>query len=77
MQQSKTTNGVQRAIAAVGGQVKVGEKLGVTQQAVSSWVRRGFVPLMRADELAQISGVPARELMNPRVVRMVEPKAQR
>lgn len=66
--------GIEQAIEKVGNQTVLATKLGVTQQAVSSWRRRGWVPTMRADEVSQISGVPARELMNPRLVRMLESK---
>jgi hypothetical protein len=57
-----------------GGQVWLAHRLGVTQQAVSLWSRRGWVPTNRADEIQQLTGVPARELMNPRLVKMLADK---
>lgn len=56
------------------GQGWLARRLGVTQQAVSSWLRRGWAPTNRADEIQQLVGVPARELLNPRLVKMLGSK---
>lgn len=53
------------------GQGWLAKKLGVTQQAISVWLCRGYVPTNRADEIEQLTGVPARELLNPRLVKML------
>lgn len=74
MNEKRTPAGIERAIAALGNQTVLATRLGVTQQAISSWRRRGWVPTMRADEIAQISGVPARDLLNPRLAQMLAPK---
>lgn len=57
-----------------GGQSWLAHRLGVTQQAISTWLRRGWVPTNRADEIQQLTGVPARDLLNPRLVRMLTEK---
>lgn len=64
--------GMSLAVEKAGGQAVLAGRLGVSQQAISLWVRRGFAPLKRTDEIAQVTGVPARELMDPRVRKMVE-----
>jgi transcriptional regulator with XRE-family HTH domain len=53
-------------------QEALAHRLGVSQQAISSWARRGWAPLKRCDEISQITGVPARDLMDPRVRKMAE-----
>lgn len=65
------------AIKNANGQVELARRLGVTQQSISKWRQRGFAPLKRCDEIAQLTGVPARELMDPRVRAMVEQVASR
>lgn len=55
-------------------QAALAHRMKVSQQAVSSWVRRGWVPTKRADEIEQLTGVPARELLDPRVVKMLAGK---
>jgi len=59
--------GVEKLIAAAGGQGPIAEAEGVTQQAVSYWVTRGWLPLSRARRLGERYGVPAVELVHPDV----------
>lgn len=66
------TTGVLDAVMAAGSQEKLAEKLGVTQQAVSKWLRRGYVPLKRAPEIEAQYGVPRARLINPRVLDLVD-----
>lgn len=64
--QRATLNAV---IAQAGGaQVHLAERLGVTQAAVSMWVQRGWVPLLRAREIEAIFGVPRTSVADPKVV---------
>ena len=67
---SKT--GIEDAIGVAGTQAKLADDLGVTQQAVSIWLRRGWVPLRRAMELETLYGVPRRQLINPRIADLTE-----
>ena len=68
-----TRTGIQKAVEAVGGQRALAEKLKSTiegydypsQQAISLWVRRGFVPNGRVAEIAKATGVAPAELMAP------------
>lgn len=69
---STKQTGVVDAISAAGSQQKLAEALGVTQQAVSIWVRRGWVPLRRAQEIEAQFGVQRSRLINPRIADLVD-----
>lgn len=69
MEQEKS--GIEDAVAAAGSQAALGEKLGVSQQVVSSWERRGWVPALRAIEIEQVYGIPRKRLVNPRLFDLV------
>lgn len=64
--------GISDAIRQSGCQQKLAEKLGVSQQAVSTWQRRGWVPLRRAQEIEAITGVARARLINPRIADLVD-----
>lgn len=72
MEQVVRPNAVAEAIRSAGTQEKLSEALGVTQQAVSLWLKRGFVPLRRAQEIEALFGVPRARLINPRIVDLVD-----
>lgn len=63
--------GIDAAIKAVGSQVAVARALGVTEQAVSIWVKRGWVPARRAVELEQLTGVARADLVSQRLRELV------
>jgi DNA-binding transcriptional regulator YdaS (Cro superfamily) len=66
-------SGVDQAIKRAGGQVALAAQLGVSQQAISVWRRRGWVPLRRVAEIEAQFGVPRAELLNPTVLDAVSP----
>jgi DNA-binding transcriptional regulator YdaS (Cro superfamily) len=68
-------NAVTLAIQAAGSQERLAEALGVTQQAVSSWRRRGWVPLKRAAQIEGVTGVARWRLVHPRIVEVVSTEA--
>jgi DNA-binding transcriptional regulator YdaS (Cro superfamily) len=72
MEQNKEQPGIVRAAAAVGGQVKLAELLGVTQQAVSQWVVRGYPPQDRVIEIEHHTGVPRAQLVDPRTAELLD-----
>lgn len=37
---------------------EIGEKIGLTRQAVSVWMKRGSIPESKLDELSEILGYP-------------------
>ena len=59
--------GVEGAVRAAGGQGRLARTLGVSQQAVSAWLRRGFVPVRRVVEIESQFGVLRTELVSPRL----------
>lgn len=63
--------GIAHAVVLADGQRQLAIALGVSQQAVSSWVRQGWVPLSRAREIEVLYGVPRSTLVNPRVAELV------
>jgi DNA-binding transcriptional regulator YdaS (Cro superfamily) len=57
----------------MGGQLALADALGVTQPAVSHWVVRGFAPLERIPEIAELTGVERRRLCDPRILDVIDP----
>lgn len=62
------SKGVDLAVEMSGSQAKLAAKVGVTQQAVMKWVKRGYVPLPRAREIEALLGVPRSTLVDPKVL---------
>lgn len=67
-----TNSGIQNALKQAGTQVKLAAALGVSQQIVSMWLKRGWVPLQRAKEIEILYGVPRSTLINPRIADVVD-----
>jgi DNA-binding transcriptional regulator YdaS (Cro superfamily) len=70
-QEKPLLKGIAEAVAVAGNQTKLAEKLGVKQQAVSTWLHRGWVPLKRALEIEMVTGVSRARLINPRIADLV------
>lgn len=68
--------GIDRAIRAAGSQTKLADRLGCTQQAISAWQKRGWVPLLRGIEIESIYGIDRRLLVNPRIAELVKASAE-
>lgn len=66
-------SGIADAIVAAGTQAELAANLGVTQQVVSRWLRRGWVPLRRANEIEQRYKIPRVRLANPRLIALLAP----
>lgn len=60
-------DGIREVIFIAGGQAALARQLGVSQQAVSKWVRRGFVPVNRVVEIEAQFGVPRHRLIDPKL----------
>ena len=61
----KKPTGLGRAVEAAGSVSALARKVGVAQQVMNRWVRRGDVPAPRALEIEVMFGIPARELVKP------------
>lgn len=60
-------SGIAEAVVLAGGQTKLAQQLGVSQQAVSKWERRGYVPAHRVLEIETQYGIPRERLIEPRL----------
>lgn len=59
--------GIEAAVRAAGSQEALAELLGVTQQAVSSWVKRGWPPDERIVEISALTGIAPELLVKPTI----------
>lgn len=66
-----TPSGIASAVAAAGTQAQLADRLGVSQQVISKWLRRGWVPLRRANEIEECFAIPRSKLANPRIMSML------
>lgn len=64
--QELSVSGLGEAILAAGGQGALARKLGVSQPAVSRWVKCGWVPLSHVVKVEELFGVPRARLINPK-----------
>jgi DNA-binding transcriptional regulator YdaS (Cro superfamily) len=70
MSAPKKLVGIAAAVSAAGSQAKLARQLGISQQAVQKW--RDYVPLHRVIEVEQLTGIPRQQLVNPRLVDLLE-----
>lgn len=60
------TTGVVDVIVAAGGQSALARKVGVSHQAVSRWVKCGWIPVAHIIQVENMFGVPRARLINPK-----------
>jgi DNA-binding transcriptional regulator YdaS (Cro superfamily) len=65
-------SGIEAAIQAAGKQALLAEAIGVSQQAVSRWRRRGYVPVCHVVQIESQFGVPRATLVSPRVLDLLD-----
>ena len=63
--------GIKKAIEMAGGANALATKLGVTHQAIYTWVRRGWVPAQRALQIEIIYDVPRGDLFKPELAALL------
>ena len=63
--------GIKKAIEKAGGANALATKLGVTHQAIYTWVRRGWVPAQRALQIEIIYDVPRGDLFKPELAALL------
>lgn len=59
--------GIAEAVVLAGSQENLANQLGVSQQAVSKWERRGYVPAHRVLEIEAQYGIARDRLIEPRL----------
>ena len=69
-----SVSGIQRAVKIAGGQVNLAKTLGVSQQYISLAVRQGYISPDRALEIEMEYGIPRQELVNPKLIRILDLK---
>ncbi len=65
--------GIEQAVQKAGGQADLAAVLrpAVTQQAVSKWVARGWLPADRAVEVEKLYGIALRDLVSPTLAKVL------
>jgi DNA-binding transcriptional regulator YdaS (Cro superfamily) len=71
MEAQTDRSGIATAVMRAGTQEKLAQLLGVSQQAISHWVEKGWVPLQRAVEIERHFAIPRVSLVNPKIVEIV------
>lgn len=66
------TTGIQEAIAQAKTQAALAIALGVSQQVVGQWLRRGWVPADRAQQIETLYGIDRMRLIKPRLRDLIE-----
>jgi hypothetical protein len=69
--QTPFPTGIADAIVAAGTQEELGKVLGVSQQVISRWLRRGWVPLRRANQIEERYKIPRGRLANPKLMALL------
>lgn len=64
--------GIERAIAAAGTQEALASICGVSQPAVSKWVKWGHAPQSQVLTINRATGVPIPELVSPALRRIMQ-----
>lgn len=72
---SEDTNGITQAIDAAGGQSQLAKVIGCTQQNVSAWKQRGFVPVEHLVAVEAATGVPRTRLIKPQIMELLRPES--
>jgi transcriptional regulator with XRE-family HTH domain len=72
MNHQNPPSGIADALTQAGNQAQLAERLGVSQQAISIWLRRGWVPVRRALEIEAQFGIPRSRLISPRLADLVD-----
>lgn len=60
-------NKVSDAVKKAGGVPALAKELGVTTSAIREWVKFGYVPVQRAQQIELMYGIPRAELVSPKM----------
>jgi DNA-binding transcriptional regulator YdaS (Cro superfamily) len=64
-------SGIADAVMVAGTQADLANDLGVSQQVVSKWQVRGWVPLKRAGQIEERYKISRMRLVNPKILALV------
>lgn len=69
--------GISKAVEMAGSQAVLAVKLGVTQQAISEWEIKGFVPDNRIDDVLNAvdkgcAQIKPRDLLDPKLIALMD-----
>lgn len=67
----QSVTGIGDVIINAGGQGCLARRIGVSQQAVSGWVKRGWVPMAHIVKIEEMFGVPRARLINPKHLELI------
>ncbi|MFL6728085.1 MAG: YdaS family helix-turn-helix protein [Sphingomicrobium sp.] len=56
-------SGVQQAIDKAGGKKPLADLFGVTEQAINRFLTKGYFPLERARQVADVYGIPLADMV--------------
>lgn len=70
-EKNQQLSGIADAVIAAGTQADLANDLGVSQQVVSKWQVRGWVPLKRAGQIEERYKVSRARLVNPKILALV------
>lgn len=62
-----TATGLYRAVNVAGRVATLAKQMGVSRQFVYNALQKGFLPPDRALQVEKLTGVPARELIDPKL----------
>lgn len=68
---ARKKTGIEKAVEAVGSQLKLATELDVSPQAVFNWVKQGYVPTGRILEIEKRYGIDRTELIDPKLLRLL------
>ena len=71
IRQNKKVTGIAGACMLAGSQANVAKALGIKQQAISKWVKQGWVPLKRGQQIEKLYGVDRFTLINPKIRKLL------
>jgi len=66
-------NGIAQAVEKAGSKRKLAEVLQVSTQAVHEWVKRGYVPPVRARQLEVMFEIPRVSLVKAELAELIDP----
>lgn len=64
--------GIHKAVEAAGSQANLARALGVSTVLINRWVQRGWVSSQMVPEIERRYSVPRQELIDPRLVALVQ-----